>query len=143
MKNTKGFTLMELMIVVIVIGVLAAVALPSFNRVTEISRAQHGIDWLRNAYGAQRAFFVANDIYTGAFADLDVDLLYTVNNFSAKSVGVTATSCASITRDAASGFGYGLTMNCTTGLITCTAGAGGTAAADAIICGLLGHGSPF
>ena len=37
-EGTRGFTLVELMIVVVIMGLLAAVALPSFSRYVRRSR---------------------------------------------------------------------------------------------------------
>jgi type IV pilus assembly protein PilA len=63
MKDQKGFTLIELMIVIAIIGILAAIAIPQFNAYRKRSYNSSAVADLRNAATAQEAYFVDNSDY--------------------------------------------------------------------------------
>lgn len=73
-KNKKGFTLTELLIVVLVISVLAAVALPSYNRAVERTRAAQGVTTLQNIAKAQANYIARRGSYTSSMYALPIDL---------------------------------------------------------------------
>jgi len=64
MKKNEGFTLIELMIVIAIIGILAAIAIPQFAAYRARSFNAAAQADLRNAATAQEAYFVDNQTYT-------------------------------------------------------------------------------
>ncbi len=64
MKNQKGFTLIELMIVVALIGVLAAIATANYRSFTARARQSEARIALGTMYGVEQSFFVEHNSYT-------------------------------------------------------------------------------
>ncbi len=62
LKNKKGFTLAELLIVVAIIAVLVAIAIPVFTTQLEKSRETTDIANLRSAYGAATVYCMTNSV---------------------------------------------------------------------------------
>lgn len=54
--NRKGFTLIELMIVVVIIGILAALAIPRFMQATTKSKQSEAKQLLKQIYTMERAY---------------------------------------------------------------------------------------
>ncbi len=69
-KDEKGFTLIELMIVIAIIGILAAIAIPQFSAYRTRSYNSAAQADLRNAATAQEAFYVDKQRYCQTIANL-------------------------------------------------------------------------
>jgi type IV pilus assembly protein PilA len=66
MKKDEGFTLIELMIVIAIIGILAAIAIPQFSAYRMRSYNSAAESDLRNAATAQEAYYVDHQTYVAA-----------------------------------------------------------------------------
>ena len=60
LRNQKGFTLVELMIVVAIIGILAAIAIPNFISYRRRSYNSAANSDVKNAYTAAQAYYIDN-----------------------------------------------------------------------------------
>ncbi|WP_455208151.1 type IV pilin protein [Kaarinaea lacus] len=65
-RNSTGFTLVELMIVIVIVSLLAMVAVPSYNKSVTKARRADAQSSLSNLAGAMERFFTENGTYIGA-----------------------------------------------------------------------------
>lgn len=65
-RSTKGFTLTEILMTIVIIGVIAGIAVPQYVITTEKSRSQEALDNLAAARDAMTRYFAVNGTYLGA-----------------------------------------------------------------------------
>lgn len=71
MRDTRGFTIIELLTVVVIIGLLAAIAIPRFTRNKERAQVAAMQSDLRNLAAAEEDYFASHLAYTTDITTLD------------------------------------------------------------------------
>ena len=64
-KNRKGFTLIEMMIVVAIIGILAAIAIPNYIKYVKRTRTAEAVIHVQQAYNALADWYAHPDLGNG------------------------------------------------------------------------------
>ena len=70
MRKFKGFTLIELMIVVAIIGILAALAIPNFMKFQARSKQSEAKSNLKSVFTAEKSYYAEHDTYSPFPADI-------------------------------------------------------------------------
>ncbi|MBC7690362.1 MAG: pilin [Methylotenera sp.] len=90
-QNTSGFTLVELMVVVGIIGILSAVAIPNYQRFQAKARQSEAKIGLAGIYTTEQAYMAEFSTFGGALNNMGYTSTGTAKNYA---IGVVGTSAA-------------------------------------------------
>jgi len=98
--NEKGFTLIELMIVIAIIGILAAIAIPNFMNYQCNANQREGQAQLSNLRTALESYYAEWNTYTDSMDDMNFEFkgddLYSVDISSSEYNEFKATATAEL-----------------------------------------------
>ena len=101
--SEKGVTLIELLIAVAIVGILAAVAYPSYTQHVKKSARTEAITALVDAANKQEQFFVDNHDYTATLSNLGLSTTTETGLYTLSVVAVANSREFTITATPASG----------------------------------------
>lgn len=81
-KNYKGFTLIEMLVVVLIIGILAGIALPQYQSAVRKARVAEAKISLRALIDAEDRYILEHNDYFSSWDDLDIEIQDETNNWT-------------------------------------------------------------
>jgi len=108
--SRRGFTLIELMMVVIVVGILASMALPQYTKTKERTYWREAQDILGAIYAGEQTYFTGNNSYyaPGTWSTIFMD---NPNGATPVTLSVPSAAATTFTASAARGDGRCMTVN--------------------------------
>ena len=92
MQNKKAFTLLELLVVVLIIGILAGIALPQYKLAIAKSKFSTLKNITKTLQESATRFYLTNNTFPTKFDDLDISLPIKSENYTGKALVILPTN---------------------------------------------------